>query len=228
MELIKAVSLLTKNKDRLLTYLQKVVANGDFHYRIFGTQIEDYLTGEIIKLFTENGFIKTLSDYHLTQDKNEFPDLTLFTTPPLVLEIKSGNRSSLSKGEWTETNNSENDMGTLNMWQEKLRKFGGENIYYIFIEYNFNDVDKSILDIKTEPFYKFLGLNSEGLLKYREKDGNLRPKNFDADSPVKTLRQFMDLFPKTVVYRSKRIIKKHLEYIPPSERNSFLESLKMK
>jgi hypothetical protein len=63
--------------------------------------------------------------------------------------------------------------------------------------------------VQIAPFYKFLGLNKDGLLKYREKDGNLRPKNFDEISPVKSFDQFKKLFKKTVIYRSRRIIKKH-------------------
>jgi len=85
---------------------------------------------------------------------------------------------------------------------------------------------QDIADVKIGPFYKFLDLNDDGFLRYREKDGNLRPKDFDELSPVKTLEQFEKLLPETVPYRSKRIIKKHVENIPEAERVGFLDSLK--
>ena len=65
--------------------------------------------------------------------------------------------------------NSENDMGTLSEWPRKIAKFGGENIYYIFVIYNFNDKTKEVLDVVVAPFYQFIGLNSDGLLKYRKR-----------------------------------------------------------
>ena len=100
-------------------------------------------------------------------------------------------------------------MGTLSEWPQKIKKFGGYNIYYIFVIYNFNDKVKEVLNIKIAPFYQFIGLNKDRVLKYREKDGNLRPKDFDIDSPIKTLGQFEELLNKTIVYRSRRIIKRH-------------------
>lgn len=88
-------------------------------------------------------------------------------------------------------------------------KFGGDNIYYIFVIYNFNDQVKKVLNVEVAPFYQFIGLNKRKVLKYREKDGNLRPKDFGTEPPIKTLKQFEELLSKTIVYRSKRIIKRH-------------------
>ena len=113
-------------------------------------------------------------------------------------------------------------MGTTS----KITKFGGDNIYFILVEYICNSNSSEIVKVTTAPFYRFLGLNSDGLLKYREKDGNLRPKNFDENSPIQTFEQFQELFNETEIYRSKRIIAKHLKNIPIEERNSFLDSLK--
>ncbi|MEK7665126.1 MAG: hypothetical protein AAB361_03220 [Patescibacteria group bacterium] len=100
-------------------------------------------------------------------------------------------------------------MGTLNTWLKKIKRFGDENIYYIFVIYKINSIDKKLVDVQIAPFYKFIGLNKVGLLRYREKDGNLRPKDFDEPSPVKSFNQFKNLFEKTIIYRSTRIIKKH-------------------
>lgn len=205
----EAVRILLSSKKEILSYLKKVVSSKHFNYRTFGTAIEDYLIIVLIKIFKEAGFIRDKKDYKIAPHKNYFPDFELKTLPPVAVEFKSGNKSQNRNGKWTNVKNSENDMGTLNDWPRRIDKFGGGNIYYIFVIYNFNDQTEEVQDVEIAPFYKFVGLNKNRLLKYREKDGNLRPKDFDADSPIRTLEQFEGLFNKTNIYRSKRIIKKH-------------------
>ena len=201
-------ALISANKE-ILSYLKKVIGGRDFNYRTFGTAIEEHLVAVLIKIFEDAGFIKSKSDYAVAPHKNYFPDFELKTSPPIAIEFKSGNRSQNRLGKWVKVKNSENDMGTLSEWPKRVKRFGGDNIYYIFVIYNFDDKTKEVLSIEVAPFYKFVGINKDKLLKYREKDGNLRPKDFDAESPVKTFKQFKELFSKTKVYRSKRIIKKH-------------------
>jgi hypothetical protein len=205
----KAVRALISANREILSYLKKIVSNRDFNYRTFGTAIEEHLVGVLVKIFEESGFIKRKADYAIAPHKNYFPDFELKTLPPIAIEFKSGNRNQNRNGKWVKVKNSENDMGTLSEWPKKIKRFSGNNIYYIFIIYNFDDRTKEISSIEIAPFYKFVGVNKDKLLKYREKDGNLRPKDFDVDSPIKTFKQFKELFNKTVVYRSKRIIKKH-------------------
>jgi len=226
MDNTNAKQYLLGSQDKLLKHLQQVVKSHSFNYRTFGTEIEEFVTAKLIEIFTEGGFIKSKTDYKIAENKNVFPDFILeSTTPPLAIEIKSGNHSKKDKGKWSLCTNSNNDMGTLNMWAEKLQKFGGENISYIFIEYNFNDREKKIIDVKIAPFYRFLGLGKEGTLKYREKDGNLRPKGFNEPSPITSLNEFKGLLSKTIIFRSKRIAKKHLLKIPQEERKKVLEEL---
>lgn len=205
----EVISYLQSCKNEILNYLIKIVNSKNFNYRTFGTDIEEYLNNILIQIFTEGKIIEDNNDYFLAPNKNYFPDFELKTKQSLAIEYKSGNKSQYRKDEWVTVKNSENDMGTLNEWPNKIKKFGGENIYYIFVTYNFNDTIKEILDIEIAPFYNFLGVNSDGVLKYREKDGNLRPKDFDAEPPLKTFKQFEQLFNKSIIYRSKRIIKKH-------------------
>jgi len=116
-------------------------------------------------------------------------------------------------------------MGTLNTWEEKLAKFDGNDIYYILVIYRFDDEDKKIIDVQIDIFYKFLDLNRDGTLRYREKDGNLRPKDFFEKPQITTLKQFEGLLKETDVYRSKRIIKKHIKHIPGGDRKKFLDEL---
>jgi len=205
----EAIKILLSSKKVILSYLQEVVSSRDFNYRTFGTAIEDHLTNILIKIFKSFGLIENEEDYVVAPHKNYFPDFELKTLPPIAIEFKSGNKMQNRKGRWVEVQNSENDMGTLNEWPNKINKFGGDKIYYIFIIYSFNDKTKEVLNIQLAPFYHFIGLNRDGMLKYREKDGNLRPKDFDADSPIKNLEQFEQLLNKTNIYRSKRIINRH-------------------
>jgi len=206
---LKKIRVLVSSKKFIFDYLKKVIKNNNFNYRTFGVDIEPYISSALIEIFNKEGFIKSKKDYILAPDKNYFPDFELKVLQPLAIEYKSGNKVKLSKGKWIVCKNSNNDMGTLNTWLQKIKKFGDKNIYYIFVVYKINDKDKNIIDIQIEPFFRFIGLSKAGLLKYREKDGNLRPKDFDEPSPIKSFKQFKNLFNSTIIYRSKRIIKKH-------------------
>jgi hypothetical protein len=165
--------------------------------------------------------------YRQAKNKNKFPDLTLLRRHDIAIEIKAGNRSAFDekKKVWVKCHNSNNDLGTLESWPSKILEFGGENIYFLFLEYDFTSGHKKIIDIKIDHFYRFVGLNEDGFLSYREKDGNLRPKNFDEPAPLDSFEDFQALFQPTVIYRAKRIIQKHIDSIPDAERNDFLSSL---
>lgn len=204
-----AVKVLVGSKKVILSKLRQVVKTGSFNYRTFGTAIEEYISDILIEIFKKADFVENDKDYILAPNKNYFPDFQLKTSPILAIEYKSGNEIKLEKGKWVPCKNSNNDMGTLNTWLSKLKKFGSENIYYVFVIYKFNNVTKEITDVQIAPFYKFIGLNKVGLLSYREKDGNLRPKDLFEKSPITSFERFNKLFEKTIIYRSKRIIKKH-------------------
>jgi len=223
------IKILLSSRETLLDYLNKVITDESFTYINFGTAVEPYIKEKLIEIFQQVGIIKSDKDYNLAKDKNDFPDFTLLSSEfPIAIEIKAGNHSQKKDGKWRTCKNSENDMGTFNSWSDKLNKFGGDFIYYLFIEYDFNDQYKKIVDVKIAPFYKFLGLTSNGLLKYREKDGNLRPKDFRANSPITSLRVFEALLPKTAIYRSKKIITKHLNLLSVEERYEVLKEIARK
>ena len=224
----KAKEILINSKNTILNHLKNEIINRDFNYETFGKEIESCLISKLIEIFKENSIIISDTDYKKADNKNEFPDFTLFTKPTLAIEIKVGNQNKKKGRSWVNCDNSNNDMGTLNKWQEKINQFGGENIYYIFIIYKFNDTSKEIIDVQIEPFYKFIGINKEGLLKYREKDGNLRPKNF-FDNPIfNNFDEFYLLLKETDYHRSERIIEKHIEKLPPERRINLLNKLKNK
>ncbi len=204
---------LLKFKNRILIYLKQLIKKHEFNYETFGKAVEQYIVGELIRFYTENGFILKEADYQIARNKNEFPEFILNVDRPFAIDVKAGNMSRKKGNQWITTKNSNNDLGTLHDWPRRLRKFG-ENIYFIFIIYNFNDQNKEIVDIQIEPFYKILALNKNNVLKYREKDGHLRPKDFYAPSKIQAYSQFVKLLKKTNIYRSSRIIVKHSKNLP--------------
>ena len=220
------INYLVSSRNKIINFLNDLINNRNFSYETFGKEVEKPLIGFLVKLLKEGRYIKNERDYHISENKNEFPDFTLNSSPKLALDIKAGNHSKKKGNKWVKCKNSANDLITLNTIHEKLSEFGGENIYYIFIEYNFNDTAKTIVDVKIDKFYRFIGLNKAGFLKYRKKSGYFRPKDFNTEPLVKTLEQFTSLIKPTDIYRSKSIIKQHIEKIPKEERNDFLESLK--
>src|SRR3989338_922658 len=163
----EAIKYLQSTEGKILSYLKKIVGSKDFSYRTFGTAIEEHLTDAIVKILTEGGFIKSGSDFAVSPNKNYFPDFELKTTPYLAIEFKSGNKSQYRNDKWVVVKNSENDMGTLNEWPKKIEKFGGDNIYYIFVIYNFSEKTKQVQNVEIAPFYEFLGLNKSKFIKYR-------------------------------------------------------------
>jgi hypothetical protein len=206
---LKATRILKASRRFILNSLRRVIINRTFNYRTFGTEIEDYLSDILVEIFKKRRIIKTDKDYALAPDKNYFPDFELKVKPPLAIDYKTGNASKLSDGKWVNCKNSNNDLGTLNSWPKKIKKFGGDNIYYIFVVYNFNTNQKKIVDVQIAPFYEFVGLNRVGVLRYREKDGNLRPKDFFVRPLISSFTKFSNLLEKTIAFRSKRIIIKH-------------------
>ncbi len=217
------IKTIVRSRPMIIARLRVVIRNNKFNYRTFGTDIEDYLFNIIISILKSKKLITDDRQFKRAKDKNEFPDLTIRAKPEIALEAKSGNRSKLFNGVWKSCNNSGNDLGTLNMWERKLTRFNGNNILFIFVEYNFTNKIRKIVDVKIEPFYKFIGLNRVGLLSYREKDGNLRPKDFNEEPPIRTLRQFSELLPPTKIYRASRLARKHLDSLSDDERSRIIK-----
>lgn len=192
-------------QDFLMEKLKDLPSQKSFDYTVFGKEIENYITSALIKYFKN----KNMHNYKIAPDKNYFPD---FEIPgEIVLEIKAARNNA----------NPENDMGTLNSWDEKLEKFG-DSIYYIFIKYECDDsgIVNKINNIYIDKVYNFIGINSAKTLKYREKDGNLRPKSWDdfqnGKNYVKDYNDFISMLKKTDGYRAYRITVKKLKAITNS------------
>lgn len=216
----KPEKILINSKSRLKKYLKDIINIKDFKYTTFGSDIEDYISEELEKIFDEKGYTK----HRRAKNKNEFPDFTLETDPKIAIDYKSGNTVKKANGIWIKCNNSNNDLGTMNEWPNKIAKFK-DKIYYVFVIYKIKEDEREIIDVQIDFFYKFIGIGSKGLLKYRKKDGNLRPKDFYKKPQIKNFEEFKSLFEKTKIYRAKSIIRQHIETVPLKERKAFLKEL---
>jgi hypothetical protein len=223
MNLNEAKQILLNSSGNIEQTVVSEMQNKKFSYETFGKEIETSVLDLIIEIFDKAG----QKEIRKAKDKNEFPDLTVtLSDGVLAIDIKAGNRYKKSDGCWKACNNSENDLGTIRSWPNKLSKFGGDNIYYVFIEYSISDKLHQVEAVRIAPFYEFLDINTKGFLKYRKKDGNLRPKDFGVPAKIKSVEQFESLLILTAVERAKSIIREHIETIPKEQRNALLDELK--
>ncbi len=195
-------------------YINKTEVYGGIDYTTFGKQIEDSICEALIGYFKEK---KLLTTHKIAPTKNDFPDFEL--NGSYAFEIKAA---------WNKSN-PENDMGTLNSWDKKL-DFYKDDIYYIFVKYNCGD-DGTVIGIDAvyiDNVYNFIGKNGDGYLKYREKDGNLRPKSWNDFSSNKSYvanySDFRKQLAETDDYRAYRIISKKIKQI--SSNKDLMDKLK--
>jgi hypothetical protein len=200
----------------LLEYLkdnlpQKIIDAGYNSYEIFGKEAETPISDTIEEYFRDEGITYTSNR---APTKNDFPDLEVeIDGVKYALEHKAGicNKKGQVK------NSAANDMGTINAYPEKINKYA-DNMYCTFVKYSvLNNDTIQINDIYFDKIYTFIGKGSgfDEQLQYREKDGNLRPKNWsDMENNItyfKSLSEFEAALESTDRYRSERIVKKHLK-----------------
>lgn len=200
----------------LLDYLkahlpQKIVDGGYNSYEIFGKEAETPISDTIEEYLKISG-VKYIP--RRSSNKNEFPDLELtIDGTKYALEHKSGACCIKGKNEAS----SANDMGTINAYPDKIKKYG-DNIYCTFVKYSVsNNNIITIEDVYFDKIYTFIGKGTgfANQLQYREKDGNLRPKTwFDMENNItyfSDFNAFKDALKETDRYRSERIAIKHID-----------------
>lgn len=202
--------------DGLLDYLKSnlprvIKQHGYNSYEIFGKEAETPISDTIEEYlrFRDIPYVPRRAE-----TKNDFPDLEIeINGVKYALEHKAAAYNL--KGELKSS--AANDMGTINAYPEKIKKYG-DNIYCIFVKYIvFPDDTIQIADVYFDKIYTFIGQGTgfDGQLRYREKDGNLRPKSwFDMANDIiyfPDLSSFQTALSETDIYRSKRIIQKKLD-----------------
>lgn len=200
----------------LLDYLkknlpQKIKDGGYNSYEIFGKEAETPISDTIEEYLKSKSITYTP---HRAKNKNDFPDLEIeIDGIKYALEHKAGICNN--KGEVKTT--AANDMGTINAYPQKIEKYS-DNIYCTFVKYSvLNDDTIRVEDIYFNKIYTFIGKGTgfKTQLQYREKDGNLRPKNWKEMSDgiiyFKSLSDFKSALVETSRYRSERIVQKHID-----------------
>lgn len=182
---------------------EKVNQQGLRNYEIFGKQVET-LVSDLVMNFLRSKSISAVQSR--ARNKNEFPDLKLKIAEQMfAFEIKAGESSS----------GPANDMGTLNSYPGKIDTYG-DNIYCVFVKYT-KPLSSGVITINQVYFrkiYTFIGKQSENrsILKYRKKDGNLRPKHWnDNNIYFSTMSDFLTAIPLTVKYRSEQVVIEHID-----------------
>lgn len=199
---------------------QDEIEKNQYNYRTFGTVFEKFVLETLAKTLKFDSNIKV--ENALT--KNSFPDCKIkWNDIVLAIDVKCGHNIVHETQKSLSCCN--NDMGTINSWQAKLEK--NPNIYFLFIEYSCTNDIKKICNITFQEFYKYLGINSEGMLRYREKDGNLRPAPFKMfDNPkITNLTDFQILLHKTSQRRAYKLVMKHYLTLPSEHQNIFRKEI---
>jgi len=210
-------------KDFINQRLQsKVEAAGLNKYEIFGKEVEDPISDLIEDYLNDNNIPYTAKR---AKKKNDFPDLELtIKGTKYAFEHKAG-----------EADNNANDLGTLNAYPDKIEKYG-DNIYCVYIKYSKATKNNGIFinDVYFDKIYRFIGKTAakEGILKYRKKDGNLRPKVWSdfANNTVyfNTLAEFKSAIKKTVEYRAEKLVLQHIDSLNEDSLQNVLRYLNKK
>lgn len=199
------------------------LVNQSFKYETFGKDIEDPI---------QNYLQQSLQNVNLkfAPNKNYYPDVEIVDYD-LSIDIKCGSTKAKKGGVFETVVNSNNDFGTLNSWITKKLKQTSKH-YIIFIRYTPDQEGKNIVidEVYFNPIYYFVGMNNDALY-YREKDGNLRPKNFSEfdSTQIKDYKHFERCLLNTEKIRSKKICQKKFAYLKKTlskdEFDEFVKSL---
>ena len=219
----KLDSLKTTIADELTTALQKT--NFDSSYTTVWRQYEDAVIDALIVILPNHvpELSRTNFDIGKTgREKNRLADFGITCgTNQIEISIKSARNSA----------NPENDMGTFNDHPVRVRTFTSS--FTVWVRY-----DDSMPEIKCDRAFfdktwKFVGKSSlvDGV-KYRKKDGNMRPKPWRMFDSGKTYWVSQEDFEAAVrrseMFRANELIKEHLQDMSEQDQRMLYEQLKLR
>jgi hypothetical protein len=168
-----------------------------------------------------------LTDKHLDlgvqgREKNRLADLAVVCTDGTVeVSIKASRRSE----------NPENDMGTFREYPIRKRRFVAS--FTLWVRYDDTAKDIRLDKVFFDRSYRFVGRSSvvDGV-KYRRKDGNMRPKTWamfeSGESHWKTEGEFESAVKRSELHRAKQIVNQYMEALSEEEQRTLYENLKRK
>lgn len=210
-------------REYILSNLQKKVTDQDLNsYEIFGKEVEESISDLVEEFLKEKGI-----EYKAVRakSKNEFPDLKLIIDGvEYALEHKAGEASV----------GPNNDMGTLNAYPSKIKSFE-DRIFCTFVKYSKATSGNGIVinDVFFDKIYKFIGIFASSgrsdILKYRKKDGNLRPKvwtDFNNNKVyTNNLNEFKVNIDNTISYRASQLVLQHIEDLTVEDEKNIYNEL---
>jgi hypothetical protein len=193
-----------------------------YNYAIAGKSIDTQLGIELLKLPVYRDTIK------LAKDKNEYPDYN-YNNGELAIDSKA----FVIEKDGRRLTSCNNDMSPLNSWTNSAKKRAFKAHIQIWTGYRVNADDSiTITDFWVGHIWDFVGVKDGTILSYREKDGNLRPRPFKewGKPAFKSYAEFFEAVRCTNVYRSARIIDKHVDdsltnLVTDSDRIKMIEDL---
>lgn len=210
-------------REYIFSNLQKKVTDQDLNsYEIFGKEVEEPISDLVEEFLKEKGI-----KYQAVRatSKNEFPDLKLIIGGvEYALEHKAGEASV----------GPNNDMGTLNAYPSKIESFE-DRIFCTFVKYSKATSGNGIVinDVFFDKIYKFIGIFASSgrsdILKYRKKDGNLRPKvwtDFNNNKVyTNNLNEFKVNIDNTISYRASQLVLQHIEDLTVEDEKNIYNEL---
>ncbi len=192
-------------------------------YKEFGKQVEQ----PIIDFLLHQKLLK--NGYYIDQsaNKNEIPDIIdEFYNEPIFIDIKAGNVVQYSNGR--RVTNPNQDLSTTFRWQdETLKRFKGENCYFIEVRYHhLENEDLYVVDCKIDKFYNFVGKTPDGLISTRRR--NVRTKSWNSPSQYSSALEFEKLLEVTISHSIKKDILNQNKYLNEKDRIEIIENLSRK
>jgi hypothetical protein len=213
------------------TIVREVVASfrASLHkssYTIVWRDLEDQAIEALCKILKTH--IKGLNDKNFERgiegkEKNRLADLAVLCNEGnTALAIKTARGSD----------NPENDLGTFRQYPEKKRLFNAS--FDLWIRYDQSNGKIRIDKIFFDRSYKFVGKSqkAKGGVKYRKKDGNMRPKSWAMFNSGKTFWntevEFEEAMLKSIIFRANALVEEHLEAMTEEDQRILYERLKLK
>ena len=138
-------------------------------------------------------------------NKNEIPDIIDNQyNEPIFVDIKAGNIVQYATGK--KVTNPNQDLSTTFRWhQETLRRFKGENCYFIEIKYHhLQGENLYVTESNIDKFYHFVGKTPDGFISTRRR--NVRTKSWSSPSKFSSSADFEKLLEVTISHSIKKDI----------------------
>lgn len=121
-----------------------------------------------------------------------------------------------------------NDLGTFNSYEKKKMTYAAA--YEIWIFYSSEEKTKTITQVFFNRSFYFIGKHqAAGGVNYREKDGNMRPKNWrsfvENKNEWQSYEEFEIAFDVSQKYRANRVVLKQLPFMTDETRLHLLQRL---